>query len=190
MSSKRDVERAVKKIQFNFSKSAFAEEYSYCSVFVLSHGDSHDKISCGDNGSTFSFLYDVMNKIDLERCPHLKGRPLFFFVRACRGNNYNSCEGDHRSEMINLAGGSWTPLLPESYVLYSTPEGFNDSSSPVEGSKFIELLCQGIAERKDVEEIAKFINCEAALRIVGGRKSVLQTESSYGRLTKKFKFYF
>lgn len=193
MSSADDVSRAVEKIKCNFSLERFAGEYAYCSIFVLSHGDSQDKICCAEFDHFF-FKANVLDQINHQTCPHLKGRPLLGFVRACRGRNYNIDEPDGRD--FHLAGPSFKTLLVESYVLYSTPEGFYDTSSKTTGSEFIKLLCEGIEAGRDVEKIAKNINKEEKLRLVndssqprGEWRSVLMTEVCFGRLTKKFKFY-
>ena len=190
MTTTGDVDHAVAKLKMNLE---FDKEYAYCAIFVLSHGHNdsgHEWISCGRD-SQFQLKSTILSKLTLNDCPHMKGRPLIVVVRACRGGRANVTG---QTEEFPLAGATASPLLPDSYVLYSMPEGFFDSFSATKGSMFMELFCKGVQEGKDIEQIAKDINKEEILRKVrdprrGTSGSVLQSEAGPVRLIKKFKFY-
>ena len=196
MSTKDDMARAVAKIQKAFSPAGFQDEYAYCAIFVLSHGtvrDGKEFISCGNESTDhFSMKADILTQLTHDDCPYLRGRPLIGVVRVCRGTNYNVIGTDSEFQLV---GASRTPRMPDMYILYSTPEGFYDSSSANKGSLFIREFCEGVQRHDDIEKIAKGINEKECLRLVenpqnGTRnQSVLQTSAGPVQLKKCFKFF-
>ena len=72
----------------NFSKM---EEHNYgqmCVVIILSHGNDGGLINAAD-GKVVSTEY-VLRRFNNDACPALKGKPKFFVLQACRGDEVNT----------------------------------------------------------------------------------------------------
>ena len=190
MNTKKDMTRAVTKIQTLFSHKDFKGEYAYCAIFVLSHGGDSEWISCGINDH-FSIKSDILAQLTHNTCPYLKGRPLIGVVRVCRGKNHNIMGKDPESQLATASG---TPLMPDVYILHSMPDGFYDSSSASQGSVFIREFCEGVQKQDDIERIVKAINEKEILRLVPDQNgtqypNVLQTSAGPVQLKKPFRFF-
>ena len=72
----------------NFSKM---EDHNYgemCVVIILSHGNDGGLINAAD-GKVVSTEY-VLRRFNNDACPALKGKPKFFVLQACRGDEVNT----------------------------------------------------------------------------------------------------
>ena len=72
----------------NFSKM---EDHIYsqmCVVIILSHGNDGGLINAAD-GKVVSTEY-VLRRFNNDACPALKGKPKFFVLQACRGDEVNT----------------------------------------------------------------------------------------------------
>ena len=72
----------------SFSK---LEDHIYgqmCIVIILSHGNDGGLINAAD-GKVVSTEY-VLRRFNNDACPALKGKPKFFVLQACRGDEVNT----------------------------------------------------------------------------------------------------
>ena len=67
-----------------FSKS----DDHMCVVIILSHGNDGGLINAAD-GKSVSTEY-VLRRFNNDACPALKGKPKFFILQACRGDEVNT----------------------------------------------------------------------------------------------------
>ena len=67
-----------------FSKSDDHRLGQMCVVIILSHGNDGGLINAAD-GKSVSTEY-VLRRFNNDACPALKGKPKFFILQACRGD--------------------------------------------------------------------------------------------------------
>ena len=70
-----------------FSKNDDHQYGEMCVVIILSHGNDGGLINAAD-GKSVSTEY-VLRKFNNDACPALKGKPKFFILQACRGDEVN-----------------------------------------------------------------------------------------------------
>ena len=72
----------------DFSKSDDHRFGQMCVVIILSHGNDGGLINAAD-GKSVSTEY-VLRRFNNDACPALKGKPKFFILQACRGDEVKS----------------------------------------------------------------------------------------------------
>ncbi|XP_064468132.1 caspase-7-like isoform X4 [Ornithodoros turicata] len=113
-------------------------------LFVLSHGRD-DIICCSDNQQIQ--LSDVYGQFDPTNCKGLTNKPKLFFIQACRGGEKDT--GVQYDGTVDSDAWSFTRTVPryaDFFVFYATCPGVLSYRHPLEGSYFIQTLCE-ILER-------------------------------------------
>ena len=72
----------------NFSKMEDHIDSQMCIVIILSHGNDGGLINAAD-GKSVPTEY-VLRRFNNDACPALKGKPKFFVLQACRGDEVNT----------------------------------------------------------------------------------------------------
>jgi len=81
---RRETLRKLDEIQ----EMAGVKRASMMVVCILSHGRDQGKIISTD-GQSIDIEIDVLRKFNNDYCPELKGKPKFFIIQACRGDEYD-----------------------------------------------------------------------------------------------------
>nr|XP_002738921.1 PREDICTED: caspase-7-like [Saccoglossus kowalevskii] len=128
-----------------------------CVAFViLSHGD--DGIVYGTDGKLE--IDEITKFFQADKCPTLAGKPKLFFIQACRGDKFDDgailLKNDEADEMDG--GRQQLILVSADFLLvYSTVPGFYSWRNPINGSWFIQALCQVLNEYGDTLDILRLM---------------------------------
>jgi len=155
----------------NFSKM---EDHIYsqmCIVIILSHGNDGGLINAAD-GKVVSTEY-VLRRFNNDACPALKGKPKFFVLQACRGDEvdfgYVPRLETQESEACSVDASGFLPS-PKTFkqtiakdptwedmvILYATVPGFVANRNLYRGTWLIECLCyvfMNYAREMDLREM-------------------------------------
>eukprot|EP00079_Xenopus_tropicalis_P020932 XP_012812140.1 PREDICTED: caspase-3 isoform X2 [Xenopus tropicalis] len=142
----------------NFQSSTMSEEdHSKRSSFVcaiLSHGE--DGLVYGVDGPI-----QIKNLTDLfrgDRCKTLVGKPKLFFIQACRGTDLDSgIETDSGSEPGEEI--QRIPVEADFLYAYSTVPGYYSWRNTMNGSWFIQSLCEMIKLYGPHLELIQILTC-------------------------------
>lgn len=119
------------------------EDHSDADCFVcviLSHGEE-------------GVVYGTDGKVPLEKllgyfkgdiCPSLAGKPKLFFIQACRGRRYDfgTVLGEDEVDALPLANTRKIPTEADFLIAYSVVPGHFSWRNNVDGSWFVQALCQ------------------------------------------------
>jgi len=150
-------------------------------VCILSHGLEHGKIVCAD-GLVIDTEQDVLRSFNNDYCPALRGKPKFFIIQACRGEEIDcgvssptdftdaspmgGSRGRNNSE-CQFRDVSWEDML----IAYSTLPGYVSNRNLYRGTWFIESICKVFMEN------AKNMNLRDMLDEVGFELSQYESEN-------------
>ncbi|KAM4709344.1 caspase-3-like isoform 1-T2 [Discoglossus pictus] len=163
---------------FGLLKKVSEEDHSKRSAFVcalLSHGE--DGLIYGTDSAL-----PIKNLTSLfrgDRCKSLAGKPKIFFIQACRGTDLDAgVEMDSGSEP-----GEDTQRIPveaDFLYAYSTVPGYYSWRNTVNGSWFIQSLCEMIKLYSSSLELLQILTCV-------NHKVALEFEScsTYGEFNAK-----
>ncbi|XP_025749211.1 caspase-8 isoform X1 [Callorhinus ursinus] len=138
---------------------------------VLSHGDKG--IIYGSDGREVP-IYELTSYFTGSKCPSLAGKPKIFFIQACQGDNYQkgiAVETDSEQKEAYLEmDSSWQKrYIPEDadFLLgMATVNNCVSYRNPMEGTWYIQSLCQSLRERcprgEDILTILTEVNFEVS----------------------------
>lgn len=138
---------------------------------ILSHGD--EGIIYGSDGQEAS-IYELTSYFTGAKCPSLAGKPKIFFIQACQGNNYQgriAVEADSREkeaclDMDSLCRKRYIPDEADFLLGMATVKNYVSYRNPMEGSWYIQSLCQSLRERcprgDDILTILTEVNFEVS----------------------------
>ncbi|XP_078799736.1 caspase-6-like [Oryzias latipes] len=156
---------------------AAEEDHSDADCFLLVFL-SHGKNNC-------IYIYDGMINIqDItaafrgDNCPSLVGKPKIFIFQACRGDKYDtsvdataaSANDEVNNEVVVDASAIKTlPAGADFIMCYSVAEGFYSFRHPINGSWYIQDLCELLKYGDSLEftELLTLVNRKLAMRSVG-----------------------
>ncbi|XP_062374523.1 caspase-8-like [Sardina pilchardus] len=116
---------------------------------VLSHGNT-----TGVEGYDKAVLpiHDILSPFSGRRCPALAGKPKVFFIQACRGSEMQkkvevqADSLDEEDSDLSLDSIVSIPDFADFLISMSTFDGCYALRSPVDGSWFIQSLCNHLKE--------------------------------------------
>ncbi|XP_006153097.1 caspase-8 isoform X1 [Tupaia chinensis] len=118
---------------------------------ILSHGDKG--IVYGTDGQEAS-IYELTSYFTGSKCPSLAGKPKVFFIQACQGDNYHKgvpyeTDSEEREAYLEMDSPERRYIPDEADFLLGMATVNNCVSyrSTVEGSWYIQSLCQSLRER-------------------------------------------
>jgi len=157
-----------------------------CVLCIMSHG-RHGLVAAAD-GRELETEW-VLRQFNNEGCPSLIGKPKFFILQSCRGDeadygvvpkiNFPESRSDSDARAISLPPGSkssdtryrgvtWEDMI----VAYSTLPGYVANRDTYRGTWFIECLCKVFMENAHQLEIREMLDIVA--------EKLKQFESEHG----------
>ncbi|KAM5155989.1 caspase-8 isoform 1-T1 [Callospermophilus lateralis] len=138
---------------------------------ILSHGD--EGIIYGTDGQKVS-IFELTSYFTGSKCPSLAGKPKVFFIQACQGDNYqkgvlvetDSKQKDPYLEMDLSFQKSYIPDEADFLLGMATVSNCVSYRNPMEGTWYIQSLCQRLRERcprgDDILTILTEVNYEVS----------------------------
>ncbi|XP_064566618.1 caspase-3 [Zonotrichia leucophrys gambelii] len=139
---------------FKLLKKISEEDHSKRSSFVcvlLSHGD--EGLIYGTDGPLE--LKALTSLFRGDRCRSLAGKPKLFFIQACRGTELDAgIETDSGSEETMCQK---IPVEADFLYAYSTAPGYYSWRNAVQGSWFIQSLCEMLKKHAGKLELMQIL---------------------------------
>ncbi|KAI5769844.1 CASP8 [Gulo gulo luscus] len=138
---------------------------------ILSHGDKG--IIYGSDGQEVP-IYELTSYFTGSKCPSLAGKPKIFFIQACQGDNYQkgiAVETDSEqngacSELDSSCQKRYIPDDADFLLGMATVNNCVSYRNPMEGTWYIQSLCQSLRERcprgEDILTILTEVNFEVS----------------------------
>uniref|UniRef100_F7ID68 Caspase-8 n=1 Tax=Callithrix jacchus TaxID=9483 RepID=F7ID68_CALJA len=138
---------------------------------ILSHGDKG--IIYGTDGHEAP-IYELTSQFTGLKCPSLAGKPKVFFIQACQGDNYqkgipvetDSEEQPYLEMDLSSPQKRYIPDEADFLLGMATVNNCVSYRNPVEGTWYIQSLCQSLKERcprgDDILTILTEVNYEVS----------------------------
>ncbi|XP_039073722.1 caspase-8 [Hyaena hyaena] len=138
---------------------------------ILSHGDKG--IIYGSDGQEAP-IYELTSYFTGSKCPSLAGKPKIFFIQACQGDNFQrgiAVETDSKQkeaylEIDSSLHKSYIPDEADFLLGMATVNNCVSYRNPMEGTWYIQSLCQSLRERcprgEDILTILTEVNFEVS----------------------------
>lgn len=138
---------------------------------ILSHGDKG--IIYGCDGQEVP-IYELTSYFTGSNCPSLVGKPKIFFIQACQGDNYqrgiavetDSEECESYLEMDSSFQKKYIPDEADFLLGMATVNNCVSYRNPLEGTWYIQSLCQSLREKcprgEDILTILTEVNFEVS----------------------------
>ncbi|XP_059024404.1 caspase-8 isoform X2 [Mustela lutreola] len=137
---------------------------------ILSHGDKGIIYGCDGQGVP---ICELTSYFTGSKCPSLAGKPKIFFIQACQGDNYQkgiAVETDsEQNEACYESDSCQKRYIPDDADFLLGMATVNDCVSyrnPMEGTWYIQTLCQSLRERcprgEDILSILTEVNFEVS----------------------------
>lgn len=176
---KRELEKVLKQLGFEVKeyldlcytdimsrmKRIALRDHSQCDcilVVILSHG----KLGFIHARDTCYPLESILNLFSSKECPTLAGKPKLFFIQACQGVckdpgfPVHTPDGIDESNNDDSHMGYRMPLHGDFLVAFATIPGFVSYRNSLDGSWFIESLCQELRSQgksRDILTLLTFV---------------------------------
>lgn len=119
---------------------------------ILSHGDKG--IIYGSDGREAP-IYELTSYFTGSKCPSLLGKPKIFFIQACQGYNYQrgiavETDSEQKETYLEMDSSLQKRYIPDEadFLLgMATVDNCVSYRSPMEGTWYIQSLCQSLRER-------------------------------------------
>ncbi|XP_008685575.1 caspase-8 isoform X2 [Ursus maritimus] len=138
---------------------------------ILSHGDKG--IIYGSDGQEVP-IYELTSYFTGSKCPSLAGKPKIFFIQACQGDNYQKgiaveTDSEQKEAYLEMDSSYQKRYIPEDadFLLgMATVNNCVSYRNPMEGTWYIQSLCQSLRERcprgEDILTILTEVNFEVS----------------------------
>ncbi|KAB1279312.1 Caspase-8 [Camelus dromedarius] len=138
---------------------------------ILSHGDKG--IVYGSDGQEAS-IYELTSYFTGSKCPSLLGKPKIFFIQACQGDKYQKgiaieTDSEQKEAYLEMDSSLQKRYIPDEadFLLgMATVNNCVSYRSTVEGTWYIQSLCQSLRERcprgEDILTILTKVNFEVS----------------------------
>ncbi|KAI5625210.1 caspase-6 [Silurus asotus] len=139
-------------------------------------------LSHGENGHVYAYddqinIQDMTSLFRGDKCPSLVGKPKIFILQACRGDKHDDpvtpmdvVDSKEVNQMVVDAGVVQTlPAGADFIMCYSVAEGFYSHRETVNGSWFIQDLCELLHQygfKLEFTELLTLVNRRVAQRSV------------------------
>ncbi|XP_053112394.1 caspase-6 isoform X2 [Hemicordylus capensis] len=197
--------RAEDVLQTIYNVSAAEHEDADCFMCVfLSHGE-------GDHIYSYDAKIQIQSLTEMfkgDKCPSLVGKPKIFVIQACRGDKHDdpvlardavdSTEESETNEVeMDAASVNTLPAGADFLMCYSVAEGYYSHRETVNGSWYIQDLCEMIRRHGsslEFMELLTLVNRKVSHRRVDVCKDISaigkkQIPCFASMLTKKLYFY-
>ncbi|XP_032715969.1 caspase-8 isoform X1 [Lontra canadensis] len=137
---------------------------------ILSHGDKG--IIYGCDGQEVP-IYELTSYFTGSKCPSLAGKPKVFFIQACQGDNYQKgiavetdSEQNEACYELDSCQKRYIPDDADFLLGMATVNNCVSYRNPMEGTWYIQTLCQSLRERcprgEDILTILTEVNFEVS----------------------------
>ncbi|KAF7710042.1 caspase-6-like isoform X1 [Silurus meridionalis] len=139
-------------------------------------------LSHGENGHVYAYddqinIQDMTSLFRGDKCPSLVGKPKIFILQACRGDKHDDpvtpmdvVDSKEVNQMVVDAGVVQTlPAGADFIMCYSVAEGFYSHRETVNGSWFIQDLCELLHQygfKLEFTELLTLVNRRVSQRSV------------------------
>ncbi|MCJ8730164.1 hypothetical protein PDJAM_G00180970 [Pangasius djambal] len=166
-------------------------------------------LSHGENGHVYAYddkieIQDVTALFRGDKCPSLVGKPKIFILQACRGDKHDDpvtpmdvVDSKEVNQVVVDAGVLQTlPAGADFIMCYSVAEGFYSHRETLNGSWFVQDLCELLHQygpTLEFTELLTLVNRKVSHRSVGKCKDLSaigkkQVPCFASMLTKKLYF--
>ncbi|XP_030644138.1 caspase-6-like [Chanos chanos] len=175
----KDYTNLRKEDMFKILSEAAAANHVDADCFVcvfLSHGEK-DYIYAYDERVP---VQDITDLFKGTKCPSLVGKPKIFILQACRGDVHDDpvkpmdvvdCDSEMINEVVVDAGALYTlPAGADFLMCYSVAEGYYSHRETVNGSWYIQDLCEALRKygtSLEFVELLTLVNRKVSRRSVG-----------------------
>ncbi|XP_022349077.1 caspase-8 isoform X2 [Enhydra lutris kenyoni] len=137
---------------------------------ILSHGDKG--IIYGCDGQEVP-IYELTSYFTGSKCPSLAGKPKIFFIQACQGDNYQKgiavetdSEQNEACYELDSCQKRYIPDDADFLLGMATVNNCVSYRNPMEGTWYIQTLCQSLRKRcprgEDILTILTEVNFEVS----------------------------
>ncbi|XP_029789937.1 caspase-8 isoform X2 [Suricata suricatta] len=138
---------------------------------ILSHGDKG--IIYGSDGQEAP-IYELTSYFTGSMCPSLAGKPKIFFIQACQGEKYQKgiaveTDSEQKEAYLEMDSSLQKRYIPDEadFLLgMATVNNCVSYRNPMEGTWYIQSLCQSLRERcpkgEDILTILTDVNFEVS----------------------------
>ncbi|TKS68311.1 Caspase-6 [Collichthys lucidus] len=155
-------------------REAAESDHSDADCFLLvflSHGENDHVYTCDGKIS----IQDITALFKGDKCKSLVGKPKIFILQACRGDKFDNpvtaCAAeDSESETSEVVDASAIHTLPagaDFIMCYSVAEGYFSFRNPVNGSWYVQDLCELIQKHGnslEFTELLTLVNRKVSMR--------------------------
>ncbi|MCI4375998.1 hypothetical protein PGIGA_G00183010 [Pangasianodon gigas] len=166
-------------------------------------------LSHGENGHVYAYddkieIQDITALFRGDKCPSLVGKPKIFILQACRGDKHDDpvtpmdvVDSEEVNQVVVDAGVLQTlPAGADFIMCYSVAEGFYSHRETLNGSWFVQDLCELLRQygsTLEFTELLTLVNRKVSHRSVGKCKDLSaigkkQVPCFASMLTKKLYF--
>ncbi|CAH0555779.1 unnamed protein product [Brassicogethes aeneus] len=162
VTAKKDLKRSGMESELKkFAADTSLKSHNMMICVVMSHGtnmkDSNGTITqISGIDDELLWVNDILKIFADEKHKHLVGKPKIFIFQCCRGDD----------ELVHTDATPFRPTArsySDMLIAYSTLPGFVSYRDPVEGSWYIQKLCEVIelhGHSLDIEDILKIVDEE------------------------------
>lgn len=126
-------------------------------VLVMTHGEKN-KLYARDKTYAVETIWEAFTP---EKCPTLVGKPKLFFIQACRGKKFDmGIQLGSRAMFLDSVDshshdepGYKIPTMADFLMMYSTFDDHFSWRNPVNGSWFIQSLCNELQENGKTNDL-------------------------------------
>ncbi|XP_047433899.1 caspase-6-like [Mugil cephalus] len=155
---------------------AAAEDHSDADCFLLAF------LSHGENDHVYAYdgkikIQDITAMFKGDKCSSLAGKPKIFVLQACRGDRHDDpvtvCDAVDNGINETVVDASAVYTLPagaDFVMCYSVAEGYYSHRETINGSWYIQDLCEILRKHGDsleFTELLTLVNRKVAMRSVG-----------------------
>ncbi|KAH8263037.1 hypothetical protein KR044_003545, partial [Drosophila immigrans] len=138
--TKKDILRKI-----NRTAARDFSEYDCLLIAILSHG----KMGYIHARDSYYSVEDIWRAFSTDKCPTLAGKPKLFFIQACQGDLTDPGYPLQQPEMLEIEESSLfscrMPIHEDFLVAFSTLPGYCSWRNTLDGSWFIQSLCEELA---------------------------------------------
>jgi len=171
------------RVLIDFAARSEHKDADMAIVCILSHGTQHGRVVAADC-MEFNIEVDILRRFNNDYCPDLKGKPKFFILQACRGEDEDygtmslqsrdATDAKPRSMSMSsiyapgaAKGLTWEDIL----IAFATLPGYISNRDHFRGTWFIESLSKVIMNH------AKDTSLRDMLDLVGLELKEYESES-------------
>ncbi|KAL5239178.1 hypothetical protein ACI65C_006588 [Semiaphis heraclei] len=161
------IDKDIKNVIDEFMNICHSEKASSIIVFIMCHGEAGKVLSRSsdiltEDGITINTNWMIEQFIHKKKLPG--NIPMLFFIDACRGQNndfgWKYCNGEnnlHHGADVFSIGTISDKRYEDVFIAYATLPGCTAIRDPIDGSLFIQTLCNVFRENAYDTELSRMM---------------------------------